>query len=216
MVSSLHSPTVQLPLAKHWPKKIEIKNTDPGRKPAFLLIWWSRKWVLDAPISASFVFFFTHPTPILRWFCSFFGLSVTIFSQFSPHSFSPGRWTWISPPSLMVKTRNPRTNAASCPNTPPTSCAHGSSSISWWAPQPPKHPERWGKKGQKVQKFSNPGVGLSEFLFGVAKWFVFWEYFGNDPCHCRWEKNISLRQEEAHKSRRGLLWFYFFFFFEDG
>lgn len=51
-----------------------------------------------------------------------------------------------------------------------------------------KTPWKMGNKGQKVQKSSNPGGGLSGFVFGGAKGLVFWEYFGNDRCHCRWGK----------------------------
>lgn len=115
--------------------------------------------------------FHTCPTPILGWFCSFFALVLLgfwvahcCFQPILSLFLSPGRWTWISPPSSTVRTRSPRTSGASCPNTPPTSCAHGSSSISWWAPQLPKHPAKVEKKGQK-----NPKMNKSRW------WFV-WIY----------------------------------------
>lgn len=42
------------------------------------------------------------------------------------------RLTWTCRPCWTAKTRSPKTRGGFCPNTPQTSCALGSSSISWW------------------------------------------------------------------------------------
>lgn len=71
-------------------------------------------------------------TPLLPFWVHFCLVFLGYWSPFWADSL-PGRWTWISPHSLMARTRSPRTSGAFCPNTPPTSCVPGSSSTSWWA-----------------------------------------------------------------------------------
>lgn len=84
MASSAQSPTVPLPLAKHWQK-----NWDKRYRSWEKICIYADLGEQEMGFGCSFKcqFFCTHPTPILGWFCSFFGLPITIFNQFSPHSF---------------------------------------------------------------------------------------------------------------------------------
>lgn len=84
MASSAQSPTVPLPLAKHWQK-----NWDKRYRCWEKICIYADLVEQEMGFGCSFKcqFFCTHPTPISGWFCSFFGLPITIFNQFSPHSF---------------------------------------------------------------------------------------------------------------------------------